>query len=294
MAGDYTSYIVTGGKIKLRGTLFTVTLSKFTGGNTEITLDADHGATVGDTFTVESEAGNITISANLNASAPQLVRQDSLGAVGARGLLGGGKGGNGNPQRSNGTGFGAGTNANNGAGGAGHVNVGGKGVEVTAGGAAYGTAGIAYLIPGSGGGGGYHAVGGAGGGAISLEADRDLVIGAGATISANGGGMSTSTWNSSGGGSGGAIRLKGFNIINNGTISAKGGAKGRSDSRGGDGSDGRVALNYSKNLTQGTIDVGFGGTIALSSSPTVTGTFQCRWSLDRDGQLAGVYSADRL
>ncbi len=285
MAGDYTSYFPTGVQIKLRGNVFTIANSKFAGGNTEITLNVDHGATVGDKFSVVSSDGNMTIGTNLDLSGPAFEGGGSNnGVTGARGFLGGGYAGNSGPAYMDGTGLGGGQGRNNGSSGGGHASEGQQGVEASLPGATYGTPGIAYLLPGSGGGGGYHGTGGAGGGAIALEADRELVIGSGVTISADGASVTdTTVYTSVGAGSGGAIRLRGYNITNNGTLSAKGGFRG-SGSRGGNGGDGRVAFNYSKTLIKGTVDVGIGGTQALSTSPSVTGDF------DANGDLVATAS----
>ena len=71
-----------------------------------------------------------------------------------------------------------------------------------------------------------------------------------------------------GGGSGGSIRLAGNYIVNNGTISAKGGTGAKLPSGGG----GRVAFNFRSGLTKGTVDVGSGdytGTIVENSTPII-------------------------
>ena len=94
-------------------------------------------------------------------------------------------------------------------------------------GEAYGSASLAHLHGGSSGGAGHHMGSGAGGGAISLEAhgDGNLTIQTGVTVSANGSKNNQAETNdrNGGGGSGGSIRLAGNYIVNNGTISAKGG-----------------------------------------------------------------------
>ena len=107
--------------------------------------------------------------------------------------------------------------------------------------------------------------------AISLEADGNgtLTILSGGLISANGGSVSDSSANGGGGGSGGSIRLAGKAITNNGTIRAIGG----SPQSGGIGGGGRIAFNYSTNLTEGTVNVGSGayeGTIGYNTPPVVS------------------------
>ena len=77
MTGDYTGYVSEGATIQLRGAAYTVASSKFQSGSTQVVLDKKHGATVGNTFTVDSTAGNITIGANLDASAPPFVKSDN-------------------------------------------------------------------------------------------------------------------------------------------------------------------------------------------------------------------------
>ena len=144
----------------------------------------------------------------------------------------------------------------------------------------YGATALSHLHGGSGGGAASASGGGAGGGAISLEADGNgtLSILSGGVISANGGVTASTATNQGGGGSGGSIRLAGKTITNSGTIRAKGG----SPANGGIGGGGRVAFNYSTNLTEGTVDVGTGayqGTIGyntppqMSSGDTATVTF---------------------
>ena len=61
MTGDTTSYLPVGTTIKLRGATYTVASSKFENGSTNIILNNKHGATAGNTFTVESTAGFVTI-----------------------------------------------------------------------------------------------------------------------------------------------------------------------------------------------------------------------------------------
>ena len=144
----------------------------------------------------------------------------------------------------------------------------------------YGSTALSHLHGGSGGGAASATGGGAGGGAISLEADGNgtLTILSGGLISANGGSVSDSSANGGGGGYGGSIRLAGKAITNNGTIRAMGG----SPQSGGIGGGGRIAFNYSTNLTEGTVNVGSGayeGTIGyntpqlVSSGSTASVTF---------------------
>ena len=109
---------------------------------------------------------------------------------------------------------------------------------------------------------------------MSIEADGNctLTILTGVIISANGGATSQKDSNdrNGGGGSGGSLRFAGKSIINNGTISAKGGTGAKLPSGGG----GRVSFSYSYNLTQGTVDVGsgnFAGTINESTRPIIVG-----------------------
>ena len=139
-------------------------------------------------------------------------------------------------------------------------------------GEAYGSASLAHLHGGSSGGSGQWMGSGAGGGAISLEAhgDGNLTIQAGVTVSANGSKNNQAETNdrNGGGGSGGSIRLAGNYIVNNGTISAKGGTGAKLPSGGG----GRVAFNFRSGLTRGTVDVGSGdytGTIVENSTPII-------------------------
>ncbi len=135
----------------------------------------------------------------------------------------------------------------------------------------YGASALSHLHGGSGGGAGTSTGGGAAGGAISLEADGNgtLTLVAGGVLSANGGSVADPAAAGGGGGSGGSIRLSGKTITNNGTIRAK----GATPPSGGIGGGGRVAFNYSDNLTEGTVDVGTGayqGTIAYNTPPSVS------------------------
>ena len=136
----------------------------------------------------------------------------------------------------------------------------------------YGSATLAHLHGGSSGGAGQWMGSGAGGGAISLEAhgDGNVTIQSGITISANGSGNSQADTNdrNGGGGSGGSLRFAGNYIINNGTISAKGGTGNKLPSGGG----GRVAFNFRSGVTRGVVDVGSGeyvGTISENSTPII-------------------------
>ena len=138
-------------------------------------------------------------------------------------------------------------------------------------GATYGAASLSHLHGGSGGGAASGTGGGAGGGAISLEADGNgtLTIASGAVISANGGSVGNTATSGGGGGSGGSVRLAGKTITNNGTIRAK----GATPPAGGTGGGGRIAFNYSTNLTEGTYDVGSGGqqgTVTFNTPPVVS------------------------
>ena len=138
-------------------------------------------------------------------------------------------------------------------------------------GATYGAASLSHLHGGSGGGAASGTGGGAGGGAISLEADGNgtLSIASGAVISANGGSVGNTSTSGGGGGSGGSVRLAGKTITNNGTIRAK----GATPPAGGTGGGGRIAFNYSTNLTEGTYDVGSGGqqgTVTFNTPPVVS------------------------
>ena len=138
-------------------------------------------------------------------------------------------------------------------------------------GATYGAASLSHLHGGSGGGAASGTGGGAGGGAISLEADGNgtLTIASGAVISAIGGSVGDTAASGGGGGSGGSIRLAGKTITNNGTIRAK----GATPPAGGTGGGGRIAFNYSTNLTEGTYDVGSGGqqgTVTFNTPPVVS------------------------
>ena len=138
-------------------------------------------------------------------------------------------------------------------------------------GATYGATTLSHLHGGSGGGGATSTGGGAGGGAISLEADGNgtLTILSGGVLSANGGNVADISSSGGGGGSGGSIRLSGKTITNNGIIRVK----GATPPSGGTGGGGRVAFNYSTNLTEGTVDTGSGvyqGTIAYNTPPTVS------------------------
>ena len=139
-------------------------------------------------------------------------------------------------------------------------------------GESYGSASLAHLHGGSSGGSGHHMGSGAGGGAISLEAhgDGNVTIQSGVTVSANGSGTNQRDTNdrNGGGGSGGSLRFAGNYIVNNGTISAKGGSGVKLPSGGG----GRVAFNFRSGLTKGTVDVGlapYNGTVAENSTPVI-------------------------
>ena len=228
--------------------------------------------------------GNISIGTNLSADGgnANLAYPGYISSVINYGIgkLGGYNGGNG--ISAGGFGPGAGKLSANGSvgGGGGYGAAGQYHSSDTTFGDIYGSAALSHLHGGSGGGGAVGDGGSAGGGAISLEADGNgtLTILSGATISAKGGVSATTATNGGGGGSGGSIRLAGKTITNNGIIRATGGTP----PSGGIGGGGRVAFNYTTNLTKGTVDVGTGayqGTITentpptLSSGDTATATF---------------------
>ena len=138
-------------------------------------------------------------------------------------------------------------------------------------GGTYGGDSLSHIHGGSGGGAASGTGGGAGGGAISLEADGNgtLTIASGAVISANGGSVGNTATSGGGSGSGGSIRLAGKIITNNGTIRAK----GATPPAGGIGGGGRIAFNYSTDVTEGTYDVGSGGqqgTVTFNTPPVVS------------------------
>ena len=228
--------------------------------------------------------GNISIGTNLSADGgnANMAYSGYISSVINYGIgkLGGYNGGNG--ISAGGFGPGAGKLSANGShgGGGGYGAAGQYHSSDTTFGGTYGSAALSHLHGGSGGGGAVGDGGSAGGGAISLEADGNgtLTILSGATISAKGGVSATTATNGGGGGSGGSIRLAGKTITNNGIIRATGGTP----PSGGIGGGGRVAFNYTTNLTKGTVDVGTGayqGTITentpptLSSGDTATATF---------------------
>ena len=70
---------------------------------------------------------------------------------------------------------------------------------------------------------------------------------------------------------------KGRSIFNYGKLTALGGVPG-TGGRGGAGSDGRLAFNYSKDLEKGDIEIGL-GTIGFSTVPSITGTFNANGNL---------------
>ena len=228
--------------------------------------------------------GNISIGTNLSADGgnANMAYSGYISSVINYGIgkLGGYNGGNG--ISAGGFGPGAGKLSANGSngGGGGYGAAGQYHSSDTTFGGTYGSAALSHLHGGSGGGGAVGDGGSAGGGAISLEADGNgtLTILSGATISAKGGVSATTATNGGGGGSGGSIRPAGKTITNNGIIRATGGTP----PSGGIGGGGRVAFNYTTNLTKGTVDVGTGayqGTITentpptLSSGDTATATF---------------------
>ena len=215
-------------------------------------------------------SGDIIVGTNLNVNGGNaLTTENPWGGwlstfTGGKGKAGGHEGG-----YRLGDGFGPGKGKdrvlNNDGGGAGYGSEGQQSDSASYG-LTYGSESLTHLHGGSGGGGGNNVGGGAGGGAISLEADGNgtITINSGVTISANGG--TSSHGNAGGGGSGGSIRFAGKSIVNNGSILAKGGEVTSGYAGGG----GRVAFNYSFNLTDGTIDVG-DGTIAENTAPILVG-----------------------
>ena len=153
-----------------------------------------------------------------------------------------------------------------GGGGAGYGNAGGQGVWGPAG-RRYGSPAITVLWGGSGGSAGRKSDdfggGGAGGGAIALSANKGIELFNDAAITADGGDGYSAGY-AGGGGSGGAILItaKGpVNIHTGATISVRGGAGGKSAAQrsGGGGSGGRVAVNASSVVVDGTVIVS-GGT----------------------------------
>ncbi|MDD5495534.1 MAG: cysteine peptidase family C39 domain-containing protein, partial [Candidatus Omnitrophica bacterium] len=127
------------------------------------------------------------------------------------------------------------------------------------GGSAYGTAELLTSYMGSGGGGGsgyntyigdYGGTGGNGGGILQITAP---IINVNGSISVNGANGEDSVWNgidrrqiggAGGGGSGGSLLLSGEQVSIAGTVLANGGYGGSIARRGGDGSPGRIRIDY--------------------------------------------------
>ena len=154
---------------------------------------------------------------------------------------GGGGGGKHNNDWSNTCGGGGGGHKTAGAQGKGNSNCGG------AGGATWGDGNTQTLSFGGSGGSSYYARGGAGGGLIVLGAET-IIVESGATISANGN-PGDCPWGNSGahggggGGAGGSVVLFAKELLNNGTVTAAGGAGkhcGDAVNIGGDGGEGWI------------------------------------------------------
>ncbi len=207
--------------------------------------------------------GFITLSGSNGTDGVTLSNAGSGGV----GVAGGGMGGNGIFDAINGPidgfsglGNGAGGHGSNwsGGGGAGFImagnNSGGTG---GIGGSVYGDQFLSDLFGGSGGGGGSggnncgSGGGGAGGGAMAIFTCSNFYIGVAGMISSNGGNAGSDgngNCGGGGGGSGGSIWIGCDTIQNSGTISVTGGFGGLTsyppDGFGGDGSPGRIRLDY--------------------------------------------------
>ena len=130
-------------------------------------------------------------------------------------------------------------------------------------------AALSNLVAGSGGS-THRAGGGAGGGAIELAAGGDgkIHITTTGSILANGGNAGNENHpETAGAGSGGAIKLSGASIINEGTLSVRGGVSVRAnndwggESSGGNGGGGRIAFHTSGELELGSYDLSGGGNV---------------------------------
>ncbi|MBO94294.1 MAG: hypothetical protein CMI32_05275, partial [Opitutales bacterium] len=194
--------------------------------------------------------GDIYFGAELIADGNDATEPTNLNGVGGVGKIGGWNGGD---MDANGAGPGGGkTKAVNNDGGGGGYEGEGQTSSPPSYGKPYGDVVISDLLGGSGGGGGDWRGGGSGGGAIELLADGGGIITIAPTgkISADGGDTNNND-RGGGGGSGGSIRLQAASILNNGSLTARGG-RGTTDQAGG---GGRIALISDGAVTVGSLDV---------------------------------------
>ncbi|MBU4455254.1 fibronectin type III domain-containing protein [Patescibacteria group bacterium] len=210
--------------------------------------------------------GAVTVSGTISANGG-----NGSGATGGIGIAGGSNGGN-SDTSGGGAGGGVAGGFDKASGGAGFGGAGGRGGCLVA----YncGAGGVTYDTEnsgGSGGGGGgynnYYAGngGGAGGGSIIIKSVGIITINSTGVIQANGGSNQTITNGMSsggGGGSGGRINIQTFynDIVNNGSITANGGA-GTNVSYpggGGGGGGGRITIKALNNITNNGLIQSYG------------------------------------
>jgi hypothetical protein len=200
----------------------------------------------------------------------------------ADGSVAGPGGGDGNPAGGPGFGPGAGGGDTNGAGGAGFGGSGGWSGWGTAGGSTYGNL-LTQLQGGSGGGcslwSGENGAGGGGGGAVEFAALGVMTIGAAAEVNARGavGAVSATTQgDGGGGGSGGGILLHAPTGTMAGTLDARGGSGGDTNtgtvridvySGGGGGGGGRIHTINITNTGSRLVNGGSGGLDYHSTNP---------------------------
>jgi len=184
-------------------------------------------------------------------------------------------------------------------GGGGFASTGGGGQTSTAGGSSYGDPNLSILYGGSGGGAGAGKVaslsgigggGGGGGGGIRISTKGTITVDG--TIRANGGYGGAGTdggificgaddnscrrkGGGGGGGAGGSIHLQGntINITSANALSATSGSGNGTYSAGGNGSVGRIRLDYAVKTGAGTTNPAAGYTVCPSGCTTASGLF---------------------
>ena len=265
---------------------------------TQFTIDP--GVTVNVTGTaplIIRSIGNVIIHGTLQANGGNGSNgvTSITGGIGGIGVAGGGNGGNGSFTFSNapvnGTdGVGAGGVNNKGSnwsggGGGGYANIGSPAnISSPNGGTQYGDSMISGLPAGSGGGGGSGGNecgaggGGAGGGLIVINSGANLIISATGGIYVNGGNGGSDGGGFCGGGaggSGGTIWLAALTVNHTGTLNALGGIGGTAalwppifiSGNGGNGSVGRIRVDYNTGTTNGTDNPTIGFHTNVSSIP---------------------------
>lgn len=215
--------------------------------NASLTVSGSNGTTSGGTTT----GGGFRGGATDNGTVPnQGTQGDGTGGLGSGSINPNGNGGGGGETTS--------ASQGSGGGGGGYASAGANaqsegGANFGRGGSAVGTSSVTGLFMGGGGGGGSNdgsgelpGSGGSGGAAIVLIAPQ-IIIGGSGSISSNGGDggdPGSGTYGGGGGGAGGTIHLMGITgDINTDKLFCIGG-QGGDDTRGADGSNGRIRLDF--------------------------------------------------